>query len=64
MKMIYQILFQEYIDILLDGHDLLLQVEPVRRPLEAGDLLVLSLHHPTHLLHLSSEILPTLSTPS
>ena len=47
--------------ILLDGHDLIVEVESVCDPLEAGDLLVLFLHHPTHLLHLSSEILPALS---
>ena len=41
--------------ILLDGHDLIVEIEPVGDPLEAGDLLVLSLHHPTHLLDFSSE---------
>ena len=47
--------------ILLDGHDLIVEVESVCDPLEAGDLLVLFLHNATHLLHLSSEILPALS---
>ena len=47
--------------VLLDGHDLIVEIEPVGDPLEAGDLLVLSLHHPTHLLHLSSEIMNSLS---
>ena len=47
--------------VLLDGHDLIVEIEPVGDPLEAGDLLVLSLHHPTHLLHLSSEIMQALS---
>ena len=42
--------------LLLDSHDLLLQVEPVRRPLEAGDLLVLPLHHARHLLQLPPEV--------
>lgn len=41
--------------ILLDGHDLIVEIEPVGDPLEAGDLLVLSLHHPTHLLDFSSK---------
>ena len=43
--------------LLLDGHDLVVKVEPVGDPLEAGDLLILSLHHSTHLLHLASEII-------
>ena len=47
--------------VLLDGHDLIVEIEPVGDPLEAGDLLVLSLHHSTHLLHLSSEIMNSLS---
>ena len=47
--------------VLLDGHDLIVEIEPVGDPLEAGDLLVLSLHHPTHLLHLSSEIMNSLT---
>ena len=50
--------------LLLDGHDLVVKVEPVGDPLEAGDLLVLSLHHSTHLLHLTSEIINHLTSGS